>query len=138
MRKSLEPVLDRVFGDLSAWRIKERWSGVGGTITSLAAGMQDLSEYVREAVNGYAIRRELLQGMLEKLDRMGEKGRERHPVFSPRKDTILPGGVILQYLMDRLDLDAIIASDMDGLEGYAISVLFPEGKPERIRFLMDF
>jgi exopolyphosphatase/guanosine-5'-triphosphate,3'-diphosphate pyrophosphatase len=134
VRKELRPVLERVFADLSPWTGIREWKGVGGTITSLAAGMKNLERYSRKAVSGYRISPEGLDRMLRELDGMKREGRERHPVFTARKDTILPGGTILQYLMERLGMESVEVSDMDGLEGYALSVLFGEGGLKQFRF----
>ena len=99
-------------------------------VRDIGAGLKNLVRYSRKAVSGYRISPEGLDRMLRELDGMKREGRERHPVFTARKDTILPGGTILQYLMEHLGMESVEVSDMDGLEGYALSVLFIAGNRE--------
>ena len=51
---------------------------------------------------------------------MGDTERARVPLLKDRHDVILHGGVILQYVMERLHCTRLQATLSDGLDGYAL------------------
>ncbi|MPN29873.1 hypothetical protein SDC9_177326 [bioreactor metagenome] len=61
--------------------------------------------------------------MLNALDGMGDSQRATVPLLKDRHDVILHGGVILQYLLERLHSPRIAATLSDGLDGYALHLL---------------
>ncbi|MPN59581.1 hypothetical protein SDC9_207302 [bioreactor metagenome] len=61
-----------------------------------------------------------LRAVLSALSGMGDPERSRVPLLKDRHDVILHGGVILQYLMERLQSTRILATLSDGLDGYAL------------------
>ena len=57
------------------------------------------------------------------LDGMGDSERANIPLLKDRHDVILHGGVILQFLLERLHSPRIAATLNDGLDGYALHLL---------------
>ena len=93
--------------------------GVGGTITTLAAMDLKLAIYDREKVHGHLLTLQTVErlGKLLKTSTL-EQRRTMPGLPADRADIILGGVVILQCLMTHFDLDSIVVSDSDNLEGY--------------------
>jgi len=92
--------------------------GVGGTITTLALlceGQQSFSPWSGEKQIEFLD----LCATLQALSNLGDDERSRIPLLKERHDVILHGGVILQYLMERLHGMRVGATLCDGLDGYA-------------------
>lgn len=100
-----------------------RWAGVGGTITTLAALAADLHSYDAQIVSRTILHPSLLADLIQKLIEMGN-ARQYHPLLLNRHDTILYGAYSLQYLMKHLQIQQIVASDCDGMEGYLYHIFF--------------
>lgn len=102
--------------------VQEVLLGVGGTITTLALlceGKDTFSPWQGEKrIDLFALR-----AVLHSLDSMGDTERAKVPLLKDRHDVILHGGVILQYLMERLHCTRIGATLSDGLDGYALHLL---------------
>ncbi len=99
------------------------FTGVGGTITMLAAFDAGLSCYDGEAVSQRTLLKEDVTRLLDTLDQMGQDGRQRHPLLTQRHDVILFGGLILEYVMEKMKLLKIGVSDRDGMDGYLMEKL---------------
>jgi exopolyphosphatase/guanosine-5'-triphosphate,3'-diphosphate pyrophosphatase len=97
-----------------------RWTGVGGTITTFAALQAGLQDYDPAAVSREIITPEGLDGLLGRLDELGD-GRRSHPLLKDRHDVILQGGSVLRELMRRLAIQQLCVSDSDGMEGYLLA-----------------
>lgn len=133
--ESLYPILAGVFGPpelderhdrpvLSSERQlpQESLLGVGGTITTLALlceGKDSFTPWQGEKL----IDSLTLRAVLSTLDRLGDAHRANIPLLKDRHDIILHGGVILQYLMERLHCTKIGATLSDGIDGYAYHIL---------------
>lgn len=92
--------------------------GVGGTITSLAAMDQELKVYRAEKIQGYCLKREAIEGLLQKLFSCSPDERKKLPGLQPsRADIILAGICILIRVMKYFSAGKIIVSDFDNLEG---------------------
>lgn len=129
---ALRPILSGLFGSpdldartdmpaLPAEKQKPRQDllGVGGTITTLALlceGQSDFSPWTGEKQIEFLD----LCATLQSLSNLGDAERSRIPLLKERHDVILHGGVILQYLMERLHCTQIGATLSDGLDGYAL------------------
>ena len=96
--------------------------GVGGTITSLALLCEGKDTFApwqgEKTIELFALR-----AVLNALDGMGDSQRATIPLLKDRHDVILHGGVILQYLLERLHRPRIAATLSDGLDGYALHLL---------------
>lgn len=99
------------------------FTGVGGTITTLAAFDAGLSCYDGEAVSQRTLTKADVTRLLDTLDQMGQDGRRGHPLLTQRHDVILFGGLILEYVMEKMKLLEIGVSDRDGMDGYLMEKL---------------
>jgi len=116
MRRLLMPRFEEFF--LPWPRIDcERWTGIGGTITTLGAIHAGLSCYDPLCVHGVVLNIEDIITIAQSLNDMVE-ARQSHPLLADRHDVIIPGTLILLYLMDKLNIKRLVASEADGMEGY--------------------
>lgn len=97
----------------------ERWVGVGGTITTLAAMTWGVSKYAPEAIENCPITR---QGARQWLDRLAgmdlEARRQIRGLPAHRADVIAFGAAILCAAMEETGAQTVCATDHDNLEGY--------------------
>ena len=94
---------------------------IGGTATTLAAQFLELAVYDSNRVTGTQITVEEMRLLVEKLKKLSVEEIERLPCMpTGRADVITGGAVWLYTLMKRFQIQKIIVSDRDNLEGYAI------------------
>ena len=132
---ALYPILSGIFGptDLDERHDKhtiqsehqiapEAMLGVGGTITTLALLCEGKDSFIpwqgTKRIELFALR-----AVLNALDGMGDSERANIPLLKDRHDVILHGGVILQFLLERLHCPRIDATLSDGLDGYALHLI---------------
>ena len=96
---------------------ESRWTGVGGSITTLAALQAGLCAYDSAIVSSQVLTPAGLSALIQNLDGMGE-ARRTHPLLINRHDVILFGAGVLLELMRRLHIREMAVSDSDGMEGY--------------------
>ncbi len=101
----------------------EDYVGVGGTITTVAALMLGLKAYDGAKVAAMPICHTALDELVEWLYDLGSAGRAAQPLLKGREHTILPGALILVYLMKHMGLGELRVSDRDGMEGFLLDVL---------------
>ena len=92
--------------------------GIGGTATTFATMVHEVSTYSREHVHNLIVSLEDVSKMNAKLEHLSVE--ERKNVIgleSKRADIIYAGGLILNQIMKTLSLDQMIVSDFDNLEG---------------------
>lgn len=92
-------------------------SGIGGTITTLAALKLQLGEFRDSAVNGFILTRQDIEDLINLLHRLGQK-RKDISLLRRRHDVILYGAVILAFAMDSMHAQKIKVSTTDGMEGF--------------------
>ncbi len=109
--------LDRTIQHTLSGMEQPRWTGVGGTITTLGALQAGLTVYDSLRVNAQTLTPKSVRTLFEMLLDMGE-ARKEHPLLLARHDIILFGALILLELMQRLKIHALHVSDADGMEGY--------------------
>ena len=98
-----------------------RFYGVGGTITSLTAILLDLKEYDSQKVHGYILTKNQLLRGASILSKFTAEQITQNYCVDIRRAEVLPYGVtILQAIFDKLNLDSIIVSESDNLEGFAL------------------
>lgn len=96
----------------------KRWIGVGGTVTSMAAMLQELEVYDSAKVQDFVIHQDDVNRMLKKLCAMSYDDKCHFTGLMPeRADIIVAGVAILDALMEYFALPEIIASDRDLSEG---------------------
>ena len=97
----------------------EKWMGVGGTITTLAAMDKKVSKYTPGAIENWPVTLENTLGWLDRLCAMNLAERRGLVGLPERRADIIPyGAAILAAVMRRLGLRAVHACDHDNLEGY--------------------
>ncbi len=111
-------VLEEVFFDLPL-DLGNAFYGIGGTVTSVSAIIQELSVYNADLVDGYFIDKNKLFLLKEKLSKMTvDEISLMKGVQKGREGVIYAGVCILIYLIDKLNLSGITVSESDNLEGY--------------------
>ena len=92
---------------------------IGGTATSIAAMLLQLEVYDSKIVNGYEILVNDLKNLVEKLFSLSVEQRKSLKGLHPdRAEVIANGALILLSVMQRANVDKIIVSESDNLEGY--------------------
>lgn len=106
---------DNVLGDERADSIL----GVGGTATQLAMLHLQLPQYDAQAVNGCTMEFAEVNQMLDRLISLPLEERQKLPGMDPRRaDVIVSGCMIARAVMKASGAKQLIASDLDGLDGY--------------------
>ncbi len=94
---------------------------IGGTATTLAAQHLRLQEYSSAAVTGTRLTVEEIREVTERLSALPAEEIALLPCMPKgRADAIVGGAQLLLGLMEGLGIPAIIISDRDNLEGYAV------------------
>ncbi len=97
----------------------------GGTATTLAAFSLGLKKYEGKRVHGLKTTPEKLKKQIEKLAQLSFSERNKALSFDlARTDIIVPGGIILLEILNRLDVKKAIISD-HGLRWGAAYAYFP-------------
>lgn len=92
---------------------------IGGTATSLCAIAQGLKEYLSQKVDGYHLKKEQVDCLVDSLSAMTIEERKNIPCLQKgRADVILGGAILLCKIMEKLGIIEIIVSEKDNLEGY--------------------
>jgi len=95
-----------------------RFTGVGGTITTLAALSKGMTAYDRAAVADIILTPETVESLARSLYAEGGERRSSHPLLLERHDVIVPGALILLHIMRGMNIFELYVSDADGMEGY--------------------
>ncbi len=94
---------------------------IGGTATTLAAQALKLRQYDSEKVTGAVITRTKMQQMAERFLQMSVEEIAALPCMPKGRADVLAGGAVLfSVIMQTHQIDKLIVSDRDNLEGYAI------------------
>lgn len=93
--------------------------GAGGTLTSLAAMDQEMTEYDPDRIQGYTVTIDRISWHMERLRAMTPEERRHVAGLQPkRSDIILSGLAIARSFLRHYGLTAIQASEGDLLEGF--------------------
>ena len=102
--------------------------GVAGTITTIAAGVLDLPAYDRDAIDQAVLPVDEVHALVDRLMAMTVNERLALPWMHPgRADVIAAGGLILSRVLRRADVEVLVVSESDILDGIAWSLA--EGSP---------
>ncbi len=120
--ETFDAMRDAVFARCKALFLFPRVSfrfctGVGGTITTLAALTQGLSSYDPAAMEKAGLTLQGVEAIARALLAQGE-ARKKHPLLRERHDVIVPGALVLLYVMQGMGVERMSVSDADGMEGY--------------------
>ena len=94
---------------------------IGGTASTLSAIEQCLEPYDSSKVHGYEIRKENINEIIDKLFVLSIEERCSLKGLQPeRAEVIAQGGLIIFCIMEYLNIDSLIVSESDNLEGYLL------------------
>ena len=97
----------------------ERFIGVGGTFTTLAAMVKAVPWTERAGIQGTVLTRESVQGWAARLADMPLSQRLTLPGLQPhRADIVVHGICILLSMMERLNISGLTVSEYGNLDGY--------------------
>ena len=98
--------------------------GVAGTWTSLSAIAQDLPEYSMDRVHGHRMSRGALAVTVDSLSSMTLEETAAIAALDPRRAPVILGGALVaEGVMDTLDVDEVMVSVRDTLDGVAMELL---------------
>lgn len=96
----------------------DRFIGIGGTATTLAAMALKMKDYDPLVIQGYKLTREAIEGMIMNLRYMTKEEKKRVAGLPEgRVDIIVAGAEIITSFMDAYEVPCIYVSDKDGMEG---------------------
>lgn len=96
---------------------------IGGTATSLASIILKLKEYDANITDGTLITREQLKNCVEMLYSMSVEEIEKSFCIQKKRCDIIAGGAnIILKIMEYANIDRVVVSEKDNLEGYLIKV----------------
>jgi len=97
------------------------FTGIGGTVTTVCAMLQEMREYDSQKIQGSRITATQVEALLKRITPMTVEERRNLPGIQPQRADIIPYGMaVLTAGMRVLALDELTVSDADNLEGYAI------------------
>lgn len=97
--------------------------GVAGTIATAVAVELGISEYDRDAIHHFVLTREAAEDVFRTLATENREDRSCNPGLpAGRVDSIVGGMAILVKIMRHFDLDQLVASEADLLDGLARSL----------------
>lgn len=92
--------------------------GIGGTITSLSAMNQELEVYSMEKIHNSEVTSKNIKQILQNLKKMTLNDKKTLKGLQPKRADIITAGVeILNIIMEKLEIEKIIVSEYDNLEG---------------------
>lgn len=92
--------------------------GIGGTVTTLAAMALKLDVYDSDKVHGYALTLKCVGELIEMLKSLTLEEKKNLKGLDPKRaDIILSGAIILEETLSVLEINTIMISDFDNLEG---------------------
>ncbi len=109
--------VDRVLPDA---KLARTCIAVAGTATTVALVDQALAAYDRDAVHGYVLTRAAAEDVFRMLALDPADERALHPGLEADRVDVIVGGVIaLVCIMRHYELDAVVVSETDLLDGLA-------------------
>jgi exopolyphosphatase/guanosine-5'-triphosphate,3'-diphosphate pyrophosphatase len=106
--------------------------GTSGTVTVLGAIHLNLVRYNRSAVDGIAIPRPDLDKVINKIKRLGDEGRKKHPCIGASKsDLTVAGCAIIEALNTCWPISEITVADRGIREGILLDLMHNKKKPHK-------
>jgi exopolyphosphatase/guanosine-5'-triphosphate,3'-diphosphate pyrophosphatase len=100
--------------------------GLAGTVTALSALQLGLTHYDAKRTHHSRLSRAQVEAMFDRLSRSTIAERRRSLAEPQRADVIVGGAAVLVTLMRELDIDQLIVSEHDILDGLAATLLSAE------------
>ena len=92
--------------------------GIGGTTTTVSAINQELEVYSMEKIHNSKVCTKDIEKILQNLRKMTLSDKKNLKGLQPKRADIITAGVkILNIIMEKLEIDEIIVSEYDNLEG---------------------
>jgi exopolyphosphatase / guanosine-5'-triphosphate,3'-diphosphate pyrophosphatase len=105
-------------------------AGIGGTVRNLAAASELAEDLPSYGVQGFAIRRDVLDGLVDRFADSTASERRRIPGIKPeRADLILAGSLVIQSIMELGEFTALEATEAGLREGVFFSTLLAGTDP---------
>jgi len=118
LRKAVTRELDTLPATIMRPGSLSACAGTAGTITTLAAMDQGLAVYDPDRINGYILKKDALDRMVEQLSSATlEQRRNIAGLEAGREDIILAGAIIVQEIMDHCGARELLVSDWGLREG---------------------
>ena len=93
-------------------------AGVGGTVTTLAAMEQQLTQYDPRLIHGYTLTAEAVERLFRQLKSLPLAARKKLPGLQPaRADIIIGGTAIVHTVFKQLGVKNLTVSESDLLQG---------------------
>jgi exopolyphosphatase/guanosine-5'-triphosphate,3'-diphosphate pyrophosphatase len=100
------------------------WIGVAGTVTTLAGVYLGLEQYDRERVHGAVIPLPSVEELLRRLAPLTVDEIRALPSMHPGRADVITGGALVEArIAARLDVDDLIVSESDILDGIALQLI---------------
>ena len=113
IEKTISSTLDKIKG-----MHVSKLVGIGGAITSLSAMNQQLEVYSMEKVHNSVVTKKDLEKILQNLKKMTLSDKKTIKGLQPKRADIITAGVkILHIVMEKLEIEKIMISEDDNLEG---------------------
>ena len=113
IEKTISSTLDKIKG-----MHVSKLVGIGGAITSLSAMNQQLEVYSMEKVHNSVVTKKDLEKILQNLKKMTLSDKKTIKGLQPKRADIITAGVkILHIVMKKLEIEKIMISEYDNLEG---------------------
>jgi exopolyphosphatase/guanosine-5'-triphosphate,3'-diphosphate pyrophosphatase len=101
---------------------------VAGTVTTLAA--LELGRYDRDEIEGYRLTRTTVEQLVNRLASLTIAERRELPGIEPERAPVIVGGtIVVREALRHFDLDALVVSEHDILDGAALAAA---ELPERV------
>jgi len=118
--------IQSVFTELPKDIQVDKWLGIGGTGTALAAVAQALKVYDPKKVDGYVLTQNKLDTLAENLRGLSLTARQRLTgLDEKRADVIVFGALLMQTFTKIVGADGYTACESDNLEGYLLKKMRP-------------
>jgi exopolyphosphatase / guanosine-5'-triphosphate,3'-diphosphate pyrophosphatase len=98
------------------------WLGLAGTVTSFAAYAAKLTSYDANATHGYVLSRKTVHTFCAELLRLNTAERAKLLLEPQRAGVIVGGALVLDEIMTQFDVEQVVTSERDILDGLAQSI----------------
>ena len=97
--------------------------GVAGTVTTNVSVYEEMKEYNSDKLHLYTLTKEMLEKNMKKYLSLNLEERMKMIGLQPeRGENIIAGTMIILEVMELLNLDKIVVSECDGLEGAMVNL----------------
>lgn len=123
-RAHIRSLLDEVRRTVDVTGVRT-WLGLAGTVTTFAALAAKLTAYDPSVTHGYVLTRGDVRHFCELLLQRTSAQRAALILEPKRAGVIIGGALVLEEIMNQFDVDRIVTSERDILDGLAQSLCAP-------------